>query len=106
VYSVVSMVLLWTAASVAFGWILASSHRYRVAPPQVWDEKPCEPPGDRWVARASVPGMTRVSVALVAPYDASWSTTVVRTRVKRHALDTGPSHYASRSRSMLELSRA
>jgi hypothetical protein len=99
VYSVAWMSVMWAAVGITLGWILASAHEYR--DPAKMDEyagvhrvtaeeatRALQPfvqaPDVRAVAHATVPGMSRVSVALVAPYVGVCHPHVERTRIHRH----------------------
>lgn len=95
-YSVAWMSVMWAAVGITFGWILASAHEYRdlakyAGTHRVTTEEAVEAlqpvtdaPDIRAVAHATVPGMPRVSVALVAPYVGVCHPHVERTRVYRH----------------------
>jgi hypothetical protein len=106
VYSLPFVAAIWAAVGITIGWIWATHRDYRVAAGPAWflshAEKPVE---DHWVGTAKVPVWNTVSERAVAPYAGVVGSTVIRTRIKRHAV-TGPSCYEPRTHRMLELMHA
>lgn len=109
-YSLPFVAGLWALVGIVGGWIWASRADYRdpavitwgVTMPARQPEKPVAACTDHWVGTAKVPVWNTVSARSVAPYVGVASSTIIRTRIKRHAVN-GPSCYEPRTRTMLEL---
>jgi hypothetical protein len=110
VYSLPVMCALWATVGVTIGWTIASHKDYRpdagpawivIKPTEARSQLPVAAFSTHVVARAKVPVWNTVSVAAAAPFDGLGGSTIVRTRIRRHA-QTGVDCYAPRTHEMLE----
>ena len=109
-YSLPFVAGLWALVGIVAGWVYASRADYRDPAVVTWGvTMPANRPQmsvaactDRWVGTAKVPVWNTVSRTAVTPYAGVASSTIIRTRIKRHAV-TGPTCYAPRTTRMLDL---
>lgn len=100
VYSLPLLCVTWAAVGLTIGWSIASHKDYRpnavprwvVTTPQAQAQLPVAAFSEHVVATAKVSVWNTVSLAAAAPFDGLGGSTIVRTRIRRHA-ETGMNFY-------------